>query len=1368
MPEKSETELTRLGSASHASLGTEADPTAGSLVQPGVQAIPAQFGRYRIERELGRGGMGAVYLAHDGQLDRRVALKVPFFQGDDADAVDRFYREARAMATVQHANLCPVYDVGRHESWHYLTMAFVDGRPLSRRLHEDGSISPTEALPLLRKVATALQKAHDAGIVHRDLKPSNIMLTPDDEPIILDFGLARRRKSGEEDITHTGAVLGSPAYMAPEQVEARHDEIGPATDVYALGVLLYQMLAGRKPFEGSVASIFGQIVSREPLPPSHFRDSISIELDLLCLKAMAKSPAARHASAAEFAAELSRVLDETQEDSGTVVPVGSAAKSDDSDDSLTSAPTSPAVLNVRTDEAPSPRAPGEAELRQVTVAVFAYEATDDSADQRSGSQSELLHSQTRSFQRLVAEQSARFGGAIVQSSGEDVVACFGYPRAFEDAAQRAVRAALQVMHELSANVGATLPAAAQTRVTIHSGEAVAEATGVGGDLSVTLVGEARNTALRISAVAEPGMVVVSPTAHQRTNLYFEFESLGVQRVRGLPQPIKLARVAKEAASRNRVELVDPGNLTPLVGRDTELSILKDRWEQALDGLGQVVLLIGDAGLGKSRLIREVREHVVRDDAEGAAIIELRCSQYHQNSPYFPLVEFLSQLLLFEHHSPAERLELVLRYLRELKLDSAAEVALFCHVLGVATDERFPPLALPPQKLKERTEELLLAWLKRLVAVSPVLFIVEDLHWIDPSTIGLVERHVEQFETGRALTVLTFRPEFETPWKSKPHQTGIALNRLTKRQIGEMMRKRTHRRDIPEAILLQVIERTDGIPLFIEEFSAVILESGVLDRADAGIDAASLLNVIPATLHDLLLARLDRMSADRDVIQLAATIGREFSFELLSAVWTAPQAELQRELDKLVKAEILFQKGSGAESNYIFKHALLQDAAYRSMLTKKRQSCHHRIAEALEARFPDVVESQPALLAQHFTEAGLSDRAIEYWLRAGRRSAAASAVPEAIEQFHKGLDAVRALPESPRRDELELQFQMPLGGVLVQAKGYGASEPGAVFARARLICEQLGRRQELGLVLAGMWGWTLVRAEYPEALRLAEAQVRLGEELQDYGLQGEACWAMTCTLFYLGRYAEAVAQARRGIAIHDAHPDCWRPFAAVAGQSAAVCERAYLALALFCLGQLDEALIQSRDAVALARRTKDPFSLAMALYHGAWLRLWAGRAAELGELSTEGLTLCRELSFHFYAVTQQFNVAAVPLLHAGASTEQLETFVTTIRAALTAHLAAGSGVFLSKMYWLAADALRRLGRLDEAQQSLDDGFRHQQRSGERFCDADLHRLQASVLDERGDRAAAVRVLAQAEEIATRQGATEWLARIAAVRAAWDAR
>lgn len=549
------------------------------------KAVPEQFGRYRIERELGRGGMGAVYLAHDGQLDRKVALKIPFFleDNDRAEAIERFYREARAMATMQHANLCPVFDVGQFEQWHFLTMAFIDGQSLAQKLRDSGTMPATQAVALLKKVALAVQTAHEAGIVHRDLKPANIMLTKNHEPIIMDFGLARRQKTGEAELTHSGAVFGSPAYMAPEQVEARHHEIGPATDVYALGIILYQMVTGIRPFDGTAASIFGQIVSQRPEPPSKMRRELPLEIDAICLKAIEKSPAKRHGSAAEFATDLSRFL----------------AKAGDGSLTISFQPDKAARPATAPDRSATPgsRSHHEAELRQVTVAVFAYEPDESSSSDSSASHSEQLHQKAQMFATFVSQQVEQLGGVTVHTSGEEVTVCFGFPQAFEDAAQRAIRAGLQVMRELASGdpKQTKLPSATQARVTIHSGEAVGEILESGKGTEYTLVGDARNMATRLNAVAEAGSIVISPATHQRVSLFFECESLGPQRVRGMSQPVELFKVIKEAASRNRVELVDPGNLTPLVGRDTELTILKDRWEQALDELGQIVLLVGDAG-----------------------------------------------------------------------------------------------------------------------------------------------------------------------------------------------------------------------------------------------------------------------------------------------------------------------------------------------------------------------------------------------------------------------------------------------------------------------------------------------------------------------------------------------------------------------------------------------------------------------------------------------------------------------------------------------------------------------------------------------------------------------------------------------------
>lgn len=1320
---------------SAASLAAEAESEKADAVAP--RFSPGQmFGRYRVDREIGRGGMGAVYLALDKQLDRKVALKIPFFLlGNTAELLVRFHREARAMATVHHANICPVYDVGEIDGQAFLSMAYIEGQSLAHAVRHRDLIAIPVAAQWMRTIALAVQKAHEAGVVHRDLKPSNVMLTADDEPIVMDFGLARRNKKGETDLTQTGLMLGSPAYMAPEQVEARHEDVGPWTDVWAMGVMLFELITGHRPFKGSsTAAMLGRIVEREAETFAQVGFSVPPALEALCTKALAKNVKQRYQSARAFADDLAPFT--IKPSSATVpgvqrMPVAPSAEKEDSG-------------------AASNRRRRDAELRQVTIAVYNFESDDSSGDAES--RSEIVHE----FRQFVAARVKRLGGSTMTSSGQEVLACFGFPVAYEDSAQRAVRAALAVVHEANgsdAMRSSKVPPGNTIWVSLHTGEAIAEDP-EGDEDSITVVGEARTTAVRLDAIAEPGSVVISATTQQRVGLFFETASLGQQRIRGLPQPIELYRVIKEAASRNRIDLVDPGNLTPLIGRDTELSILKDRWEQALEQLGQVVLLIGDAGLGKSRLIREIREHIATAAGDEPALIEFRCSQYHQSTGLFPAVEYLARLLDLERHPEGnDRLRIIERYLGELGLGSPQNLALFAAFLSIPLSGDYPPLQTTPQRQKEMTIELLRNWLRSLSKLRPTLFIVEDLHWVDPTTLELISGHVEDFEAGRLLTILTFRPEFQTPWRSFPHQTQIALNRLTKRQIADMMKRRAKRQDIPDTVVQQVVERTDGVPLFIEEFTALILESGLLDGSRASDSIVR--HAIPATLQDLLIARLDRMASNPDVVQLAAAIGREFTYKLLAAASDVPADKLQAELDKLVHAEVLFQQGRLPDAKFIFKHALIQDSAYRSVLKKRRQHFHERIATALEQHFPDVVETQPGLLAQHFTKAEIADKAIAYWLKAGQRSQARSAILEAIDAFQRGLEIIATLPESLQRDGLELQFLMPLGAVLVQAKGYGAPEPGAAFARARDLCEKLGLQEMLGLILAGLWGWHLVRAELGDCLRIGNDMQQLAEQLNDDGLRIEMRWVMTCTLFYLGRFTESVEHARLGSALYDQHPEKTRPFIAVTGQNAGVTQRAYAALSLFCLGEREAALAESQAAIDLARRTKDPFSLAMALFHGGWLRLWCGMHKAVRETAQEGHTLDRQLSFIFYERLETINLAALQLFDPNATAAQIEAGLADLKVGIAGYRSMGGRIHLSHTYAHAFDALMRLGRLDDAQRELDDAFAFERDSGENFLDADLHRRQAEVHLSCGDVGAAQASISKAIAVAESQRAQAWL-------------
>jgi predicted ATPase len=460
-----------------------------------------------------------------------------------------------------------------------------------------------------------------------------------------------------------------------------------------------------------------------------------------------------------------------------------------------------------------------------------------------------------------------------------------------------------------------------------------------------------------------------------------------------------------------------------IGRDREVGLLEERWEQAAEGMGQIVLLIGEAGLGKSRLVHVMKEHVTQQSTEdGDPIIEWRTTPHHQNSSFYPPTECFERILGLGGHSPGQKLDKLAAHLEELNLDGDEEIGLLASLLSVPLDGRYPPLKLNPQLQKEKTFDLLVDWLKECSYRQPVLFIVEDLHWVDPTTLEFLELLVDQGFSDSILTLLTFRPEFETPWKSKAHQTQVALNRLTKRQLGEMMVLKSGIKKIPQNVIDLVVERTDGVPLFVEEFTTMVLEQGSIREVDGEMHMSESFPVheIPATLQDLLMARLDRMASDIEVVQLGAAVGREFSHELIQAVSPLQERELQSELEKLVEAELLFQRGRGHRSRYIFKHALIQDAAYQSLLKKKRQQFHQQIAEVLEKQFPDTASNQPELLAHHFTEASLAQQAVEYWGRAGTRALGRCAHIEAIGHLNRGIDDYDAGDRTPAMKKLPVE------------------------------------------------------------------------------------------------------------------------------------------------------------------------------------------------------------------------------------------------------------------------------------------------------------------------------------------------------------
>jgi serine phosphatase RsbU (regulator of sigma subunit) len=790
-----------------------------------------------------------------------------------------------------------------------------------------------------------------------------------------------------------------------------------------------------------------------------------------------------------------------------------------------------------------------------------------------------------------------------------------------------------------------------------------------------------------------------------------------------------ARAQVDPATRSSAGAPVPHALTPLTGRNTEVSLLTDRWEQAQEGMGQVVVIVGEAGLGKSRLVQTIKQIVLSEAGDDASrssgaspIIEWRCSDRFQSTGLFPITEYLQRVFEFgREESSTMQFDRLAQYLDDCGLDRPDIVALFARLLFLPPDERYPAPGLTPAREREETFRAVREWLRACSRRQPVLFVVEDLHWIDASTLEFLAQFIAEGLHDRILTVLTFRPEFRTPWPAMAHQTSLALNRLTRRQVAELMRK-TVGGELPDALVAQIYERTGGVPLLVEEFGRMAQESAIFEQERT--------REMPTTLQQLVIARLDRMSSNREVAHLAATLGRQFSYEMLAAVVAVDEQTLCVELAKLERAEIVYRKGQPPRCTYFFKHTLLEEAVRSALAEPEQRQLHRQVAEAMEAHFPQLVETQPEQLAQHFTEAGNAERAVSYWLRAGLRSHERFANVEAISHLTRGLELLRTLEESPARDTRELELLGPLGTAYIAARGYAAPEVEPVFHRARDLSERAGQTPQAFAMMRGHFAYHIVRGNFRLCTELAAQAVQFAERSGDPGMLMEALFLQGVAALYRGDFAGTHDYCARALADFDdrARTAFW---ATQTGENSGVTHRCYLALACWHLGFPDRALALNREALELARSIRHPFSLEYALHHTGWLHQHCRLGAQAEAAGKEQMRVATDQGFDFWHASGTLYFAAGLLLGG-----QLEQGLRLFQDGLAAYRATGAVLGLPYYLSILGEAFTKAGRFDDARRAFAEAFDLVEQNDERFQEAELHRLRGELhLAESHDEAAA---------------------------------
>jgi class 3 adenylate cyclase/predicted ATPase len=1002
-----------------------------------------------------------------------------------------------------------------------------------------------------------------------------------------------------------------------------------------------------------------------------------------------------------------------------------------------------------TDEGPQEDIAIEAERRQLTV-MFC-DLVDSSSLSEQLDPEDLRHV-IQAYQETCGKVIRRFEGNITQYLGDGLLVYFGYPQAHEDDPQRAARAGLGIVEAITRQNpqhyekwGVELA----VRIGIHTGLVVAGEMGYGDTRERLAMGETPNIAARLQNEADPNTVVISAATHRLIEDFFACQQLDTLVLKGFSKPVGVCQLHQESSARSRLDTEVSTGSTPLVGRDQELGLLFERWEQIEEGMGQVVLLSGEAGVGKSRLVQAMKEHVAQDPK--AWLTPCQCSPYHQNSAFYPVLDLLERIVLqFERgDDPAKKLSRLEGFLVQYGIPHAEMVPLFADLLSIPLNDKYTPSKLSPERQKQLVLQSILGVMLEIANRQPLLLVMEDLHWADPTTLEFLNLLVDQIPTTRIFALFTFRPDFSPPWSGRAHLSHPTLRRLTRKQAAIMIQNVAGGKLLPAVVLEQIVEKTDGVPLFVEELTKMVLESGLLVERGESYELAGPLPplAIPTTLQDSLTARLDRLASAKEIAQLSAILGREFSYEMLQAVSFLNEQSLQQGLNQLVEAELLYQRGIPPKATYVFKHALIQETAYQSLLKGTRQQYHQRIAGILVGEFAETVATKPELVAHHYTEAGLGEQAIPFWLQAGQRAMQRSANEEAIAHLTRGLNVLKELPKSPQRDQQELPLQMALGSALIVSRGYAVAEVEATYNKALELCGRIGDTPEVVPVLFALGRYYYVfRAEYQIAHDLGKRLLKLAQEHDDAAALMMAHTVLGITSFWAAQYTASREHVEKALVLFDmgSHQD--RDFR-YAQDIRIVCF-CYRVWTLLNLGYPKQAVEALKEMEALSNELLHPPSTALFLVTACILHYWCHDTEKIEE---NAHTLLASANQHGFVQWMYFGTFF--LGWSQIEKESGEEQIAQLSQAAADWQANGNEVLFPFLRGVLADAYRTAGIAEKGLKAVNEALVKIEQTGERQEEARLHWLKGELLliqnDRQGRQAEAC--FQQAVDIAHRYGA-----------------